>query len=116
NIIFRASQNGQVLIQLKLPDEFKEDLQDYGIHPALMDQATAAFSQSTEETHLPLMFKRMAIYGRMPSGFYCHIRRKDRQAENMETILLDATLIDESGQVFIDIEDYSLKRVKDKKV
>jgi iturin family lipopeptide synthetase A len=116
NIIFGAGKNDQALLQFKLPDEFANDLHDYGIHPALMDQAIDAFSQSIEGMRLPLMYKRMAIYGRMPAGFYCYMRRKDQGTGNLETVLLDATLMDESGQVFIEIEDYSLKRVKDRKL
>ena len=116
NIIFGAGENDQALLQLKLPDEFTNDLHDYGIHPALMDQAADAFSQNIEGMRLPLMYKKMTIYGRMPAGFYCYIRRKDQGTGNLETILLDATLFDESGQVFIEIEDYSLKRVKDRKL
>jgi amino acid adenylation domain-containing protein len=113
NIVFGAGENDRALLQLQLPDEFKDDLHDYGIHPALMDQAVDAFSQGIGGMRLPLMYKRMTIYGRMPASFYCYMRRKDQGGGNLETVLLDATLIDESGQVFIEIEDYSLKRVKD---
>ncbi len=116
NIISGAGKNGQALLQFKLPDEFVDDLHDYGIHPALMDQAADAFSQSIEGMRLPLMYKRMTVYGRMPASFYCYMRRKDQGTGNLETILLDATLMDESGQVFIEIEDYSLKKVKDRKL
>jgi iturin family lipopeptide synthetase A len=113
NIIFGVGENDQALLQFQLPEEFQDDLREYGIHPALMDQAADAFSQNIEGMRLPLMYKRMTIHDRMPANFYCHVRRKDPGNGNLETILLDATLFDESGHVFIEIEDYSLKRVRD---
>jgi amino acid adenylation domain-containing protein len=116
NIVFGAGENDQALVQLKLPEQFNDDLLDYKIHPALMDQAADAFSQSIDGMRLPLMYKKMKIYGPMPANFYCYLRRKDQGTGTLETILLDATLLDESGQVFIEIEDYSLKKVKDRKL
>ncbi|MCL6591113.1 MAG: KR domain-containing protein [Firmicutes bacterium] len=115
NLVFGAGKKGQALLQLRLPEEFESDLQDYRIHPALMDQAADAFSQSIDGMRLPLMYKRMAVYGPMPSSFYCYMRRKDQGAGGLETetVLLDAALMDDSGQVFIEIEDYALKRVKE---
>lgn len=114
NIIFGTGANNQALLQLQLPEEFIEDLHDYGLHPALMDQAADAFSQSIAGMRLPLMYKRITIHGRMPACFYCYMRRKDQGSGNLETVLLDATLMDESGRAFIEIEDYSLKRVNDR--
>jgi iturin family lipopeptide synthetase A len=116
NIIFGAGEKDQALVQIQLPEEFQDDLHEYLIHPALMDQAVDLFSQNIEGMRLPLMYKKMTIYDRMPANFYCYMRRKDQGTGNMETILWDATLFDESGQVFIEIEDYSLKRVRDKEL
>ena len=113
NIIFGVGEKDQALVQFQLPEEFQDDLHEYLIHPALMDQAADVFSQNIEGMRLPLMYKKMTIYDRMPARFYCYMRRKDQGTGNLETIVLDATLMDESGQVFVEIEDYSLKRVKD---
>ena len=112
NLIYAAAKNNQAIIELKLPEEFQNDLLEYKIHPALMDQAVDAFSQDIEGMRLPLMYKKMTIYGPLPARFYCYVRRKDQGTRDMEIVVFDATLMDESGQVFIEIEDYSLKRVK----
>ncbi|MCL6590889.1 MAG: SDR family NAD(P)-dependent oxidoreductase [Firmicutes bacterium] len=111
NAVYAAGKNGQAIIELKLPEEFQDDLLEYKIHPALMDQAVDIFSQEIEGMRLPLMYKKIAIYGPMPPRFFCHLRQKQGTGGG-EILELDATLMDESGQVFIEIEDYSLKKVR----
>ena len=45
----------------------------------------------------------------MPNVFYSLVRKKDN-IENTEIITADAWLMDQEGNVFVEIEDYSIKK------
>ncbi|KAA9008676.1 SDR family NAD(P)-dependent oxidoreductase [Paenibacillus spiritus] len=104
----------EVLVALKLEDSLHGDLKEYGLHPGLMDNAANMTSQSIGEgTYLPLNYKRLSLYGRMPAEFYSSIRRKGNEAGSLETITFDISLMDTSGKIFAEISDYTIKKAKE---
>lgn len=105
----------ELLADLRLADKYSKDLAEYYIHPSLFDCAVNSANGSVVDSfHLPLSYKRLKIYGSTPQSFYSHLRKKKREKENSETASFDITLFDENGRVFIEIEDYSIKRVHNK--
>ncbi|MCL6589227.1 MAG: SDR family NAD(P)-dependent oxidoreductase [Firmicutes bacterium] len=112
NISRIIALGNQALLYFQLPEAYQSDLQAYRIHPALMDHAVNALSQSIAGMYLPLMYKKLRIYGPMPPSFYSYLKRKESATGSLETITLDAWLMDEEGRVFAEVEDYSLKKVQ----
>lgn len=111
---FQVVRGGdEILVELGATEISGPDLAQYGLHPALLDNAVNAASQSTGEgPYLPLIYKSFKIYGNMPNKFYTHLKRKTDLSGNLETITFDISLCDENGQVFAYAEDYSLKRFR----
>lgn len=103
-----------LLLELNLPDGVKSDSGKYGLHPAMMDNAVNAASQSIGEgLYLPLSYKQFLLFKPMPERFYSHIQKKGDKTENLETISFNITLIDLDGHVFAEINNYTVKKVRD---
>ncbi|MGB7605371.1 MAG: SDR family NAD(P)-dependent oxidoreductase, partial [Lutisporaceae bacterium] len=84
----------------------------YKIHPALLDCAVILTKEFLEgEFYLPLSYENLRVYGNMPDRFYSHMSIKRREGDSRETISFSLSLADESGNVFMEIEDYTVKKV-----
>lgn len=116
NMVRMYCGQNELLLELKLPDGAKDDIGRYGLHPALMDNAVNIASQSAGEgLYLPLSYKRLVLYDTMPDRFYSYVRRHDNTAANMETVTFDITLIDMEGNIFAQINNYDVKKVREVK-
>ena len=103
----------ELVVHLKLQDQFLDDLDNYTIYPSLLDTAVNAASQHIGEgLYLPFSYKSFKLINKMPANFYSHIQKRDKQDEGLETIAFDLTLMDEEGKAFIKIEDYKVKKVR----
>ncbi len=101
------------LILLELQEEYWSDLREYQLHPALMDCAVNAANLSVGNgLYLPFSYKRLLLSGPTPETFYSYIRRKDYHKQSEETAVFDIILLDETGAVFAEVEDYVIKRVR----
>lgn len=114
---FRRANLGEndLLVELSLAEEYWGDLEEYQLHPSLLDSAVNVAIQSVGDgVYLPLLYKRMKVFGPMPGKFYSYLQRKGQPNEKAQTITFDIWLMDEKGQVFVEIEDYAIKRVPQK--
>lgn len=105
-----VSEN-EVLAYLEIDGSYEGDLQDFILHPALMDRAVNVASQHVGQgLYLPFSYRDLTIYGPTPRGFYSYIRKKPLSA-SLETVSFDLTLIDPSGDVIAEVEHYTVKKV-----
>lgn len=105
--------DNEVLVFISIQDQFRDDLKEFFIHPALMDLAVNAFSQSLGDgMYLPFNYKSLKLFGRMPEKFYSYMRKIDKQTESTEMFSANITLMDEAGQVFAEITDYKVKKLR----
>lgn len=103
----------EVMIFLSINEEFGRDLEKFLIHPAMMDTAVNALSQSQGEgVYLPFSYKSLRIYRPMPEKFYSYMQKSDIEQKNQEMFAADITLIDQSGEIFAEITDYRVKKVR----
>jgi polyketide synthase PksN len=101
----------ELLASLDLSD-YKNDFKEYYIHPSLMDSSVNIAVQGVSEGfYLPLSYKDLKIYGHMPAKVYSYLKRKTKDKENTETITFDISLMDETGNIFLEIEEYTIKKV-----
>lgn len=95
---------------LELPNKYVDDLEHYSLHPALMDRAVnLALRTIGDGLYLPWVYKNITIYGNMPRSFYSYVRRNKLESEEIASF--DVTLIDEAGNIFVQINDYLIKKV-----
>lgn len=113
NVVAYHLGEEELLVELRLQDQFLADLNNYTIYPSLLDSAVNAASQQIGDgLYLPFSYKSFKIYHQMPASFYSYIRKLKQQDSNLETIAFDITLFNDQGQVFIEIFDYKVKKVR----
>ncbi|MFD2879117.1 polyketide synthase dehydratase domain-containing protein [Paenibacillus rhizoplanae] len=103
----------RVLAELSLSHPFHADLEQYRLHPALLDAAVGVTSQSLGTgLFLPLTYRRLRIYDSLPEHFYSYAVKKQEAKENGELLTVDVLILDDQGRVLLEIEDYTVKRVR----
>jgi acyl carrier protein len=109
--------DGEGVALLELPEEFAADLNHYKIHPAMLDMAVGIAKKLAggEGNYLPLSYKRFEMFRPFTKKVYSHIRCRERKEEvNAAAVLtFDITLFDEAGELLVEIEEYTLRRVHD---
>lgn len=112
NIQQLSRSDDRVLVHVKLGERYAEDFSAYGYHPALLDTGLNAVTMFIlRELYLPFSFKKFTFYDNMPDAFYSYLRKRAAGGDNKETISYDISLIDEQGNVFAEVENYTLKKV-----
>lgn len=111
---------GEALARLSLPQPFEADLAQFKLHPAMMDMATAG-AQSLipgfdegRDFFVPASYGRVRILADLPAHILSHIRYRGDNASNGELAVYDITVMDEQGRVLVDIEEFTMIRVRDK--
>lgn len=102
--------SGIYTAKVELGEELRTDLDEYYLHPALLDNAINAVIKDNDGAYLPLNYKSFKLFGSTPAVFYSFIRKKDNVSGSKETITYDVTLADGQGKVFAEIVDYTIKR------
>lgn len=109
----------EALIELELPDEYSHDLEEYGLHPALLDMAAAGAQAIIdgylpfEELYVPIGYQDLVFNGAFPRHFFSHVRYHAVEAgtHSHEIAMLDVDACDESGRVFLRIRDFAMRRL-----
>lgn len=96
------------LLKLELPKELQSELSVFTLHPSIMDNAVNFTSQSTGETFLPFTYKTLTVYSEFKSLMYSKI---DIQQQNSETTVYNVEILDEFGNVIVEVKDYTTKKV-----
>ncbi len=100
--------DGEELAEVAGGDLVADDQGCWGLHPALLDVATAFGAQRGSGSYLPLAYGRVTIHDSLPSRFTSHLRYLDGD-DSMVTA--DLTLRDVDGRVLVEIEEFALRRI-----
>ncbi|WDF02034.1 SDR family NAD(P)-dependent oxidoreductase [Shouchella hunanensis] len=102
---------GSALGLLKLPDSLKEELNEFKLHPSILDNAVNLISQDTEDTFLPYMYKSINFYAGFSNTVYSHVKGDKANSWKNETMSYDIEILDEMGNVLVEILGYTVKRL-----
>ncbi|GAA3446651.1 SDR family NAD(P)-dependent oxidoreductase [Planomonospora venezuelensis] len=107
----RAVHLGQEeeLARLEAAPEAAEELGRFGIHPALLDEATAFVSAAGEHSYLPLGYGRITVHAPLQARIWSHARHRDTGGG--EIVSVDLTIYGDDGRALVDISDFVLRRV-----
>ncbi|HET8708297.1 MAG TPA: KR domain-containing protein, partial [Pseudomonadales bacterium] len=111
-----AVGEGEAIAELALPDAYADDLKFYGIHPALLDLATGYAMDliegydSKQGLWVPLSYKRISMYGKLPKRVYSWIRGEELKASN-EIAQFDVIITDENGNILLEIEQFVIRKL-----
>ncbi|KWX88243.1 beta-ketoacyl synthase, partial [Paenibacillus riograndensis] len=111
--VMAGNQEGLAIIEL--PEEYQGDLEDYHLHPGLLDSATSFLLGFMNQTNLyiPLSYESLAVYGELTSRVYSYSKYLDSSLPQEELASFDIQIMDEQGSVIIDIRNYTMVAVSD---
>ncbi len=96
---------------LQLPEEFQVDLEQYRLHPSLLDVATSFAIPRNGETYIPLSYERIKFSRPLTPKIFSHVTKRDNDNTSNETIDFDITILDQAGRVLVEIEYFRMKRL-----
>jgi phthiocerol/phenolphthiocerol synthesis type-I polyketide synthase E len=105
--------DGESLVELELPAEFANELDEFVLHPSLLDVALGAarLAAGSERAMLPFGYDRIKLYtDRLPAHLLCLARRRSALGASMA--MVDAQLLNREGCVLVQIEGYRLREVE----
>jgi acyl transferase domain-containing protein len=104
----------EALAVLELPKNFYADLEQYRLHPSLLDVATSfAVQHMNEGYYLPLSYKKLKFKRPLSKKIYSYIKNKDENLSSKETVTFDIIIMDERGSELVEIVDFTMRRLKD---
>lgn len=107
----------QRLAVLELPTAFLNDLEQFHLHPSLLDVATALAMYQVGETdqafYLPLSYKTLRMNSPLFRYMYSYIQFKETHYFGDKLIVCDVSLLDEGGVELVGIEEFTMVRVEE---
>ncbi|MEP7272671.1 MAG: beta-ketoacyl synthase N-terminal-like domain-containing protein, partial [Acidobacteriota bacterium] len=104
----------EALSLVELPASLTSDSASYQVHPVLIDAGfqtiAATLSRAGGETFLPRSVKHLRAFTRSASSLWCHVRIEPSTGHD-ETLVAEIDLIDEAGNVVVEIQGLTLKRL-----
>ncbi len=101
----------EALVEIELPSDFAADLDELGLHPALLDVATAfGGGMLSGGQMLPASYGRVRYAAPLPGSFLAHLHNP-RRAEGDAELTLDVALMTPDGEVLAEIEGFTMRRV-----
>ncbi|MGC4896676.1 SDR family NAD(P)-dependent oxidoreductase [Micromonospora sp. DT31] len=101
--------DGEEVARVEAPAAALADLPSWGLHPALLDVATAFGRGQGSGTYLPLSYGRIVVRGTLPAVFHSHLRHRPGTTD--EVVVADLSLRDPDGRELVAIGDFVLRRV-----
>jgi hypothetical protein len=109
----------EAVVSLELRPEFTGDLEDYRLHPALLDMATgsaqelvAGFDERTD-FYVPLSYGSLLARAPLTGRLQSHVRLGADTDVTGEFVSFDVTIYDESGRALVEVSDFVMMRVRD---
>ncbi|MEM9196156.1 MAG: polyketide synthase dehydratase domain-containing protein, partial [Myxococcota bacterium] len=116
--VLRAAHYGsdEALGEVELSASFVSDLDDFELHPAMLDYATGFAMELIEgyeaaNIWVPVSYDRIRVSGRLPQKVYAWVRSDQNRADT-GFATFDVTLADGDGRVLVDIEGFSIKKIE----
>jgi acyl transferase domain-containing protein/thioesterase domain-containing protein len=110
---------GEVLATVELPAEFASDLEEYAIHPALLDIAMTCALELPELCHdprqhdclwVPVSFRSVRVHAPLPAKLRSWVRSRRTNRTDDPMLAFDVVLADVDGRVCLEIEDFVMRR------
>jgi acyl transferase domain-containing protein/NAD(P)-dependent dehydrogenase (short-subunit alcohol dehydrogenase family) len=108
-------KDGEALAELQLNDHLTQEADHYRIHPCLLDSALQPITAALPETvsgscYLPFNIERLQLLTSIPNHVWSHVKIVSGGTNNSEIVTCDVTVMDDLGEVLVDISGLLLKR------
>lgn len=106
---------GEALGEITVPESLKADLDRYRIHPAILDATIqvvfGAVDPRENRNYLPVSMKRIRFFSGLRPTMWSYARDVKISGNKMEA---SVSLMDEDGNVLVDIQKLQLQTLEDK--
>lgn len=108
-----SNNNEQVVAYLELPNTYKDDINQFYLHPAIMDLAISIgfVYLNINEVFLPFSYKELNLYKPIPKKCYSYVRLPNVLKRVNNIITYDVIIVDEDEEIIADIKEFTLRRV-----
>ena len=116
--------DGEALLTLELPTPFVPDLAQFPLHPALLDMATGGAQallpgfDEARDFFVPALYGRVRVHGTLTPHLTSHVRRRvvvgEDDGAEPDLLRFDVTVRDGGGRVVVEVDDFTMIRVRDK--
>jgi acyl transferase domain-containing protein/acyl carrier protein len=115
-------RDGEALGEIRLQEEREAETNSYYLHPVLLDCCIQLFgaalfgvlSKGSEQDHyLPMGLARMRLHKRIDTKLWGYALVRESDGLNKKNIVGDLRLLDEIGQIVVEVEGLNLKRVSE---
>jgi len=107
---------GEALGQIRLPKALVLEVQDYKLHPVLLDACLqvlgATFPDAVKEgTYLLVSLERLQVYHCPGISLWCHALMRKFKSPSQQTLTADLRLLSPDGKVIAEVENLQLRQV-----
>ncbi|MEZ5499020.1 MAG: beta-ketoacyl synthase N-terminal-like domain-containing protein [Steroidobacteraceae bacterium] len=111
----------EALVEIELDQEHQGELGQFILHPALLDMATAGAQvvidnySPQEEFYVPIGYHELRSNGAFARRSFSHVRFRpaDASGRSHEVATLDIDVANESGEIFLQVRGFALRRLAD---
>ncbi|THC44759.1 KR domain-containing protein [Streptomyces sp. A1499] len=104
----------RVMATLRLDEAHHADLDDYLLHPALLDAAGGTARVHAPDTfYLPFSYRSLRFFHGLTSTVHAYVEVKGAADSAGETSTCDIELLDPDGRLLARIGDFTIKRIND---
>lgn len=107
----------EALGRLELPERFLSDLEEYALHPAVLDLATGFAMpliegyENCDDLYVPIQYHRVRVHAPLTPRVWSHVRGAPDNHVDRELARFDVTIFDDDGRVLVEVEDFEIKRI-----
>ncbi|GAA3728963.1 type I polyketide synthase [Plantactinospora mayteni] len=102
-------RDGELLVELALAEPFHDDVADFAVHPALLDNATAVVTAfDPGSSYLPFCYQRCEIFRRFPAAIVSHVRHRPGTSG---LIRADVDIYGTDGEPLAHLEGFTMRQV-----
>jgi len=114
NIFFGKKE---ALVEIEIADEFESELDDYILHPAVMDMATGTAQSlnpdydAENDLYIPISYTRIKVFKPLEKKMYSHVVYGADEGAGGQTSIFDITISNVDGEILVAIENFVMKRI-----
>lgn len=109
---WHSIQAQQALALIELPVRFESDLQQYPLHPAMLDIATS-YAMGDEAFYLPLSYGQVTLGAPLSRKVWSHIVWERNAASQAPTISFAIKIFNDDGVLALEVQNYTLRKIGD---
>jgi phthiocerol/phenolphthiocerol synthesis type-I polyketide synthase E len=111
----RTDDLSESLLEIALGDGLADDIGDLWLHPSLLDIATAFGTPAPDADYLPFGYRRAVVHRPMPAHCIA-LRVHKADATNEEFLENDVVVVDDEGNVCVEIQGYGMRRAERERI